>query len=65
MPWFADRAQIIHVTCAVVAALVALTVWLAVPAQNLLYVAPITFLICLMWAVWTVAAWYTSYRLQL
>jgi hypothetical protein len=65
MPWFADRAQIIHAICAVVAALVALAVWLAVPPQNLLYVAPITFLICLVWAVWTVAAWYTSYRLQL
>jgi hypothetical protein len=65
MPWLANRAQIIQVICAVVAVLVALTVWLAVPPQNLLYVAPIAFLICLVWAVWTVAEWYTSYHLQL
>ena len=59
MPWFANRAQILQVVCAVIGAFVALMVWFAIPPQNLLYVAPIAFLICLVWGVWMLSGWYT------
>jgi hypothetical protein len=59
MPWFANRGQVVQVTCAIIGAFVALMVWLAIPPQNLLYVAPIVFVACLLWGAWKISAWYT------
>jgi hypothetical protein len=57
--WFTNRGQMVQVGCALFTAFVSLMVWSATPAQNLLYVAPIVFVACLLWGVWKIAVWYT------
>jgi hypothetical protein len=39
--WFSNRGQMIQVSCAVIAVFVALMVWLAVPPDRLLFLAPV------------------------
>jgi hypothetical protein len=57
--WFTNRGQMVQVGCALITAVVSLMVWFAVPPQNLLYIAPIIFVACLLWGVWKIAVWYT------
>ena len=49
--WFSNRGQMIQVACAVIGAFIALMVWLAVPPQTLLYLAPAVFCLCVGWLV--------------
>jgi hypothetical protein len=52
--WFANRGQAVQVTCAVVGATVSLLVWLSVPPSQVLYLAPVLFVVCALWLVYLI-----------
>jgi hypothetical protein len=55
--WFTNKAQMVQMACAIVSALIALMIWLAIPPQNLLYLAPIAFVASLIWTFWLGTRW--------
>jgi hypothetical protein len=59
--WFANKAQVVQVACAIIAVMISLMVWLAIPASSLVYhLAPVFVVIGVGWIVWITAVAYTN-----